>query len=372
MLIAIAGGVEFNLGTGIFSVTVLPAAMIGAYLVCELLTIRPLRFNFLVARISVGYRAIREHIAKTELLWLGILGIATAFLMGKYYVGATASYQITGSFSLTSQRNLQSLLSTYYPIFPFFVVALIYAVKSRNRAMLFTGLAAVLGCGISYVAVLRGNNQYKFIHLSSFLICLTIIPIIHNLSYRIQNPTYQRLGKGVAGILLVLTLLNVSYAGATRIKEALDLNAGLVNTHQITYDGRYLVSGIEPYQDVYEWLRESTPARTVVVMPVAHSSRLAMISARLPYAGADRYIFVKRVPEYPVRVNQIETFFAPETSFDDRRQIIAELLEFDPTRPMILLIPHDMMMPSDQLTALNLPLLFRGEKGDAFGLRFDG
>jgi len=372
ILLSIVGGVAFNLGTGIFTVAVLPPALVGAFILHELIDSRPLGFELVAARIRAAYHQILLNIPKIDLIGLAVLTAILVFLMRKYYVGATESYPITGSFSLTSRRNLQSLVGTYYPIFPFFVAGLFYAVRTRNRMTLFMGLGAILGLTVSYLAVLRGSNQYKFFHLSSFFVCLMVIPILYYLFFRIQNPVYRRLGQAVVGIVFALVLINVSYAGVTRVRDAIEVNAGTQYTDLIGYDGRYLTSGYEPYPDAYKWLRENTPARTVVITPVPHASRLAMISARLPYAGPKLYSFVSEVDEYSERVNRIDAFFAEGTSLAEREQLITEFLQFDAERPLVFLIPHDMMTPANQLDALNLRLLFQGEMGDIYALRYEG
>jgi hypothetical protein len=218
---------------------------------------------------------------------------------------------------------------------------------------------------VAYVSVLRGDNQYKFVYLSSFLVCLTVVPVLYHL---IDSGT--RLRKLIAVGVLTFVMLNLGYADLVRIKNALEFQQGKIytslNITQISYDGSFLNSGREIYEDAYLWLRDTTDSRTVVVMPVEQSALLASISGRLPYAGRRLFSFVTGLPEYTERVDRVKAFYAPEITLDERKNLIAQFLELDQARPMVILIPHDKAIPPDQLTALDMQLLFQGLNGDVY------
>jgi hypothetical protein len=364
LLFSLAGGIAFSLGTGLFSIIVLLPAIALAYgfeLVCE-----PSQ-SFRSCAASL-FQALEIKLSRLDFGLLTVLGLCIALLSLIYYRSATESYRVTGGFSLTDSSNLGMLISAFYPLIPFFIVGAVQAIKTSNRLQIFTTFGAILGCGAAYVSVVRGDNQYKFVLLSAFLICLTIVPVIHHMIE--DTRLFRRL---IAIMVLGLVMVNLGYADLIRIKNAMEFQQGIISTSQninlIVYDGPYLVSEREIYQDIYVWLRDTTNARTIVVMPVEQSALLASISGRLPYVGRRLFSFVTGLPEYTERVDRLKAFFAAETSFDERDQLIAQFLQLDPARPMVLLIPHDTVIPFDQLTALDLQLLFQGEEGDIYTLR---
>ncbi len=364
-LFSLAGGIAFSLGTGLFSIIVLLPAIMLAYSFDFVRTpIKSFR-----SRAASLYQTFEIKLSRLDLGFLIVLSLSIAFLSLTYYRQTTNSYGVTGSLSLTDLPNLGMLISAFYPLVPFFIVGIIYAVKTSNRLLIFTAFGAILGCGVAYISVLRGDNQYKFVLLSSFLICLTIVPVIHRL---IDHGSLFR--KAVAGVVFVLVIGNLIYADLIRIKNAVELQQGIVSTSQninkIVYDGQNIVSEREIYQDIYVWLREMTNNWTIVVMPVEQSALLASISGRLPYAGRRLFSFVTGVSDYTQRAERVKAFYADGTSSDERENLIAEFLQVDPARPMVLLIPNDTMISSDELAALDLQLLFQGEKGVVYALRF--
>jgi hypothetical protein len=366
LLVAIVGGTAFNLGTGMFTFAIIVPAIVVAFTAWGMITTKPLTMQGLVSRAKTAYEMVRANISRIELVSLAILIVFMGLFITGYYVGATESY-VTGRFSLTYGDNLIDLFSVFYPLIPVFILGIVMGLKTPNRAILLTGAGAILGCAVAYLSVLVDDNQYKFVHLSSPLVCLTVVPVFDRWINGVKGTRWQQPLRIIAGFMLFLVLINVTYTGIIRLKNAYDLYRNRVKTDEIVYEGPTLVSRVEPYQDVYTWLSESTTAQTVVVMPVEETARLAMLSGRLPYAGIERFNFVKGMPEYAERVNQVRSFFAPETRLVERQQLIEEFLEWDTPRPKMILIPHQ-KIPPDQLAALNLQLLFQGQNADVYAL----
>jgi len=369
LLTAVAGGTAFNLGTGMYSAAVLIPAVVVAFLLVGLLSVKSISIPTLRSQAAAAYQVIRAKLSTLDMVIIVVVGVVLALLMRRYYVGITSSYSVTGGFSLFSAPNLLNEIGAFYPLIPLFIMAIIYALKTCNRPVIFTGSAAVLGCLVSYVSVLRGDNQYKFVHLSSLLVCITVVFVFYRWLSSSEATQSQRLKRNIVMILLVLVLLNVSYTGLIRVQSTIGLKLGMSFVPEITditYNGRNLLSGREPYQDNFLWLRDSSPPQTIVFLPVKSSILLTMLSSRLPYAGQELFSFVKDIPEYAERIRFEDTFFAPETTRETRQQIVDTFLAFEPVRSKMFLIPHDMALPQEELDALKLQRVFQGQNADIY------
>jgi hypothetical protein len=134
-----------------------------------------------------------------------------------------------------------------------------------------------------------------------------------------------------------------------------------------------LLSEGNTYKDEFEWIRENTSPRTIVILPFPNkntgwvdglSGSVYIATQRLPYV-AYGHIYSKGIKEYRIRRNNAKLFYSDETPLDKKVGILSEFEQFSRERPSILLIPKDDV----KLLALylkNLQMIYSGKDANIY------
>ena len=205
LLAGIGGGIFFQIGTGLYTIaTCIPALLgiAGAYAigVFNHQSSAPVR-----ERVGRAVQAMISQVRPAQLVLYAATLIPFALLMFFYYKGASNPYSSSGRVVLSNLFNAESLFGAFYPLIPLFVFSLVYSIIKRKPALIFMGMAAVVGCGLAYSLVIRGDNQYKFVHLSSILIMLAVIPVLYSLAFEVVSGTFRR---NISRLLLAVIALH--------------------------------------------------------------------------------------------------------------------------------------------------------------------
>lgn len=261
-----------------------------------------------------------------------------------------------------------SILAVSWPLLPYFVLGTRSGLRRRDAGVLFLALVCLGGYALASVLSISGRNEYKFIYLASIGLCLVALSPIQD-ALRGEARGARRLGRGLAAACLLLACANVALFGATQLKSP------SFRDRTFRYEGAHVVAAPAPlvqpgtgleYADLFAWVRENTPADTVVVVPLLlrDKSTLYVLSERVPYA-VDGLHYNRGLPDYAPRVALLETLYAPTSTAEERRAALRAIAASLPGRPLVLVLPHRIGARFDP-TAAGFVRLHRGRRASLF------
>lgn len=365
LMLSVVGALVFHATNGIFILITFPIALIITFL------------YFNKNNLKNVYNSIKT------LDWI-LLSIVASILfipiLHHIYLAAMAMppdpHQINHRL-----HSLKTLLLSTYPLFLLSAIAIYCEIKKLNKLTLFLILLNLLGFVLAILVYLPGNNQYKFIFLSSIPICILIIISLENIYYT-SGKRVQLTLKFAFSIVLICLLLNILFVGIYRFESP------RLGDEIYYYEGKqvHLKSGVQN-KDVYEWLRKNTPKDTIIILPLEakDQSKIYIIAERLPYVVCG-HLFVEGFEEYSNRIENIMTFFddkKPPPGFSCRNipgtqtnkpssakqsEILNEFKKYNSERPSVLMIPKkklDNIVVDDEI----LELLYRGKHSNVYGFK---
>lgn len=281
-------------------------------------------------------------------------------------IRALSSFPGSTTFTISSPRNLMSILSVNYPLIPYLIIGLWLAFR-RDYISILLNVAIVIGFLISYVLILTDNNQYKFVLLNSIFVGLLVCRSLYWMMFETRSKAVRLAGYGSLLMITTLIWVNISLISAEFVRIALN------NNQSFEYDGRYIMGINSNYRDTFEWIRTNTPDDTLVIQPLdMEALYTAMYTERLPYVGVYQFEISKYIPEYDKRVAAIDLFFNPASTLNQRLEAVQKFRSLESDRSLILAVPEDLDIPQEQISKLGFSLAYEGETATLYWLRQDG
>lgn len=341
----IGAGLAYQLGVGVFSVVALLPALVLVYLFQN--------GTRLKARLQEDFTWALAQFKWAEIILLPLFALVAAGLMAHYLSSVLNPNASPGRIGFNNPNNAVMLISAMYPMLPFFILGIIAGIRHRNVAVIFLGLGVAAGYCLTYFMAVRGDNQYKFVLLTTPMVALVTVWFLSRLTA--STLKYHRyLGWFFLSVISLLALLNISYVSYNRFNRAFNGQPGLV------FNGPYVESANFHNQDVLNWLRENTSPDTIVISHLQYTRYMALLSNRTPYVAEEQFSFVQGISAYETRVNDLTQFY-DEGLFPDSFHTYAS------QHPIIFML-HNTMQPSQQQAAF-LELQFVGEHNTLYAYK---
>ncbi len=338
----IGAGFAYQLGVGVFTVVTLLPALVLVYLFQH--------GTRLKARLQEDFTWALAQFKLAEIILLPVFALVAAGLMAHYLSSVLNPNASPGSISFNNPTNAVMLISAMYPLLPFFILGIIAALRRRNYALIFLGLAVAAGYCLTYFMVIRGDNQYKFVLLTTPIVAVVTVWFLSTLTS--STLKYQRyLGWFFLSSMSLLVLLNIGQVSYTRFNRAFNSQPGMI------FNGPYLESANFHNQDVLNWLRENTPSDTIVVLQLDMTRYMALLSNRTPYVVEKQFSFVEGLSAYEARVNDLTQFY-DEGLFPDSFHTFAS------QHPLVFMVPKSLTLTEQQ--AAYLELQYTGTQNDIY------
>jgi hypothetical protein len=376
LIIATLGALAFHTTSGLFIGSVLPASLLAAFVTSEALEASGLNRALASRWLADLKAAIREEAKKGRLL-VAVLAAVALSIPILHYVLSAASAMPGTHFEGCSLYDLGSILMASYGLLPFFVLGVGRAIRRHDRHIIFAAYICLIGYGLACLVRLPEHNEYKFIYMSTIAMCVVALYAIEYLLFESPRPTGAGyvLGRAGAIIALIMLAVNLLYVGGQR------LSMPWVQVKALRYEGQHVITkgqkgldqaGVDTeYRDVFQWIRENTPANTAIVTPFVSKddSLLYVLAERLPYvAWGDHY--GEGLPGYEERHAAVEALYAPESTPEQRGEAVAFIKNTGFERPVVVILPHKLTKSVDP-AQLGLALLYEGKKADLFSLQDD-
>ncbi len=337
LMISVAGALIFHATTGLFILGTIPLALIATI------------FYFREKDLKDVFQAIKPF----EWIILFIVSIVL-FVPILHYIYLAAS--TLPSNTANEYRPLMSILFNIYPLAILLLIALYLRSIKITNINLFLVLVSVIGYILTILVDLPGNNQYKFIFLSTISFC-TLIVILLDKSY------YYSVGKIKLALkalfLIIAILISISVLVASTIKIYNPMGAKIFKNYYYKDTQIHLRNGA-PFKNAYDWIRENTQENTIVILPLEskNHSKIYTIAERLTYVTCAS-LFGDGIEEYHKRIENAMQFYGetmppddhpcyklPEVEFLEktstkRSEILNEFKNFSSERSTVLLIPKD-------------------------------
>jgi len=361
------GGIIFQLGTGFFLIITTFPALGLIYLLHRIQNLSKLSIPVFIRDIIADVNATLAQYTLVQIL-VSIAGLVF-LLVTTLVVGLRVLSLFPGAstFSLTSQFNLESVVSMNYPLLPFFLITAGFALRKNDRLSQFFVIATFIGMVVSYTFILSDNNQYKFVLLTSILMGATACRAFYWLMIDQQSKRIQQVGKGLLILAITLIWANITLISMSFVLKAID------GKQQYQYDGRYIMRDDSEYKDTFIWIRENTPPDTLVIQPIEMEAfYTAMFTERLPYLGVYQFEFSKGIAEYDDRLAALDLFYNPASTINQRIEAIQKFRAIESDRSLILAVPNAIPIPQDQILNLGFSLAYEADNTTLYWLRQDG
>ncbi len=313
--------------------------------------------------LAAGVLALVPRVLSAALFGLFVLGLPVLV----FVASASSEFPAPPRLGLPDLYAL-SILAVSWPLLPTFVLGASSALRRRDAGLLFLALVCLGGYALASVLSISGRNEYKFIYLATIgLTLVALAPITDALRGEARGARW--IGRGLAVACLLLVCANVALFGATQLASP------SFRDRTFRYEGAHVVATPAPlvppgtgleYADLFAWVRENTPADTVVVVPLLprDKSTLYILSERVPYA-VDGLHYNRGLPDYARRVALLETLYAPRSTADQRLAALRAIAASLPGRPLVLVLPHGIAARFDP-TSAGFVLLHRGRRASLF------
>jgi len=360
---SIIGGTIFLFVPGVFLGLTMVPALLFVYLIHRLQN----RSNMGIVLGIIN--DLRQTLRQYMLIVWGVTITLLGFLyLSTLILGLDVLSMFPGLSELTlgSRFNLDSLIGVNYPMLPFLLVGVWLAIWKNDRLSQLLVMSTFLGFFLSYIFVANDNNQYKFVMHASLYVGLLTCRVLYYWLYETDKQGFQRLAYGAMMIMLVLIWVNISLVQVQYIRMASD------DYQPFEYDGRYVNGTDSVYREMFAWIRENTPSRTLVIQPLEMEAfYTSLYSERLPYVGVLQFEIASDIPEYDYRKQAIDLFYDPLATLTQRVQAVRRFGEYDGDRPMILAIPAELEIPEDQLNKLGFSFAYEVENASLYWFRQD-
>jgi hypothetical protein len=359
LILAMVGGLAFHTTSGLFIVLVIPVAIFATRLTLVLAD-KDYYFAPKLSIVADMYQKVYSGDLRGRVLLAGAL--ISGIPITLYVAQAARALPGSGRVQIVNLINIFSVLIAIYPVLPLFVSSTIGALRNRDRGVVFLAFTSIFGYGMACIAVLPEDNQYKFVYLASIPACLIAFLAINNLLLSVNRRSSVWGKIAITGISILL-FMNLLYVGLAYMWSSWfsDRSFGYEGTH-VTSDGR-------GYRDIFTWVRDNTLPNTLVVAPLVPkaNTELFILSERLPYV-ADWDEFAAGIPEYDVRRNVVDDFYAAEGPIERKIAAVNYIRGFHLARPIVIIVPHQ-YLNTPMLERTGFKLLYRGTTGDLWLLR---
>ncbi len=362
---ALLGAFALHAITGAFIAAGFPLAAAAGALLAAALDGR-LPAALAPARVSATLRGwLGPHAVPTLVGVIALLVLAAPVL--HFVASASSEFPEPPRIGLPDAYAL-SIVATSYPLLPFFVLGIVHGWRRRDASVLFLALVCLGGYALASVVSISGRNEYKFIYLGSIGLCLVALePIVRVL--RDAAGARRPVLRALAWTALLLPCLNVATFGIGQIRGPLWADP------TFAYDGSHVVAapgappspgtGLE-LADLFAWVRDNTPADTVVVVPLLFRDRsvLYVLAERVPYV-VDGMHYNRGLPDFQLRAAQVAALYGPTSSIDERAAALHDIAATLPERSKVLVYPQRLRSAFDPASVGFAPL-YQGAVADLY------
>jgi hypothetical protein len=361
-VIVTSAALTLHTTTGLFNILVVPPALAAAVLATRARDGGTRRAGERTPRRGKDVKRHSRPAWQGSLAVVMVVGLAVVPALA--FVWRASSAMPGGArIAILNRQGLQSLAIAILPLGPFLLLALARARRERDAATLFVGLVAVIGMALAANVRLAGGNDYKFVFLSGIAAgvasAVTAARFLNSRSLRARVVGWSLVG---------LALANATLVGVARAGEPVDT--------PFRYEGVHLVApGLHPaaargdlhFSDLYEWLRDSTPTDTIVVVPMMgrNDAAVYVLAERLPFL-VDGNEFNSTLPEFKERRRLLRTFYTASSTPTKRKQALSAIRATLPGRPMFIVVPDD-LVPRLDLSRLGLVTVRTGHAAALLG-----
>lgn len=382
-IVATVAGFALHTTESVFVLATVPLALTGTYLGVALLEGHLLDAGYHRDRLRALWQGMRQQWPWTLAIGLTtlVLGAATA----SFLLGASGGYEVR--LDLISGFHLKSAVSLVYPLIPFFLIAGVYAIRTRDSRIIFLSLVALGGLALGYLTRV-GNNEYKFTFAAGIAMAIVVTVPIWQYVFKPGGRQTHRVGFVAGAFMIGLMFLNITVIGLSQLASPWVWNDNFVANgihidSRAAYEGtpypekRYKWTANEDeaayesdlqYADVFQWARGNTAPDAVLVTPMTHRdiSTLLLLSERVPYV-IDGETMNSGLPGYDGRVADVNTIFSGE---GDTAGALDNIRNTLPGRDKYLLYPTSAIAPADPTTH-GLTLVYEGRFANLYRIEAD-
>ncbi|MDQ4143063.1 MAG: hypothetical protein M3198_04830 [Actinomycetota bacterium] len=308
------GAVAFHVTSGLFALVVLPIAFGAACLVTR--------------------RLPRLEISAREALAIGVPAAVSTGALAHYVLGLAGALEGSPQVHLWVGENAARFVGLVYPLLPFLALGIWWAGRERRTDLVMLGAIAMIGAIFSLAFVLPGQNQYKFDYLGGF--ALVLVALAGWSKLRASGTRWVAVAAtALAVISLGLLLAKQVYTGFGYERSE------LVRDKTLAYDGINVIDALHRPSRAWDWIRENTPTRTIVVGPPARKdqARFLPISQRTAYVIKGGPYTVGS-PEFAERKRTVAALYSPNRSARSKSAALDEVVEDSGQRHVVIAVPR--------------------------------
>jgi len=352
LVVAITGGLIFHTTSGLFMLLIIPLSLI-------------------ITLVNIRRKELKKYLYGTKISEWTILSLSCLVLLvpvSHYVYSAAAALPAETHFGSSIHYITTSIISSIYPLIPLSVLGIYMARNEKRDILTLFGTISILGYLLSILVVLPGNNQYKFVYLSTIAFSfLSIIGLYY--AYFKTKGVLRVLGKVLSYTVFIIFFLSIIAIEFRYYKMW-----GVDKTNFYTENKKIYVTKENEYIDIYEWIRENTTEDAIVIMPLVSkdsdirpgtiNSYIFFIGERLPYVAYGD-IYTEGINEYKSRVINVNLFYSENTQIEEKLKILGEFEKFSKERTSILLIPKENLEPISPYLN-NLELIYSGKDANLY------
>ena len=265
------------------------------------------------------------------LLYLA-LSLALSLPLVGYGLEFIDNYRELNTFDLFSELNLRMVLTSQLLLLPIFVWHARVTLRWRRREDCFLLLTASLGFAQALGWVFADENQYKYHYLLSMLLALSGLRCLYGAR---KNAKWRRYAEVALAAFFALSIAN-GLLGVRYHMLDVTKKTGVARIYGVHID---LLAANDDRLPGYYWIRENTPADSIVIARRVELDRHGIVAERSLYARQwNVYHYAHNIDAHAQRLEELDSFFNASLGADEYGDLLASMREQLPGRPLYAVV----------------------------------
>ena len=303
------------------------------------------------------YQLTNQISPVSVVLYLGISLVLSVPLL-KYNYDIAYNTRGQNGFELLNQTNLAMLWAAFALLLPLYILQWFFVMRRGNQSAYFFQICGLLGLLLGSGLSITIDNQYKGFYFLAIVLCISALFALKNL-ITFEKPTWRNVARLIAIPLFVLVFLRIIY-----IDYSL-LNKSSTNEYRgFAYEDEHIVHTVDKRGrfDAYYWIRDNTPADSLVITPLDSFIFASILPERQFYVKQAQYVYTVNIEDYDKRVRQLDKFYRNDTGPQDYHYISRNIARHFPDRPIYAVVKDSEVSP--EVMAVRASELVYEHEGD--------